>query len=77
MEMGEQSQQNMPIIHGKALNSRIRKLTHLRQMPVYAYTTSSLQKGKNEAIEAGATGFVTKPSKSNSLIEALKKIFKK
>jgi CheY-like chemotaxis protein len=68
---------NMPVIRGKELISKIRKLPNLQLTPVYIYSTSSLQKDKNEALAAGATGFVTKPPNLVSLIEILQGIFKK
>jgi CheY-like chemotaxis protein len=68
---------NMPVIRGKELISKIRKLPHLLPTPVYTYTTSSLQKDKNEALAAGANGFVTKPPNLVSLIKILQDIFKK
>lgn len=52
---------NMPIVSGWECLTQLKSATHLRQIPVFMYSTSSRTKEKEMAHELGAVGFLTKP----------------
>ena len=65
---------NMPLISGRECLSEIRKLSEFRNIPVVIYTTSSVQKDKDEVMRLGATSFITKPSKISVLTDVLRQV---
>lgn len=65
---------NMPGMNGAELISAARKLPNLRFTPILVLTTESKQSRRDEARQAGATGWIVKPVESTKLIAALKKL---
>ncbi len=68
---------NMPVMHGKECLRAIRRLPHLQPVPVIIYTTSALEKDKEETKELGANGFITKQSNIDKLKNILISWFRK
>ena len=62
---------NMPRMGGKECVSAIKGHDNLKHIPVIMYTTSSYAKDKEEALQAGATYYITKPSSYKELKETL------
>jgi len=62
---------NMPMMNGRECLREIRRMKHLKQKPVYIYTTSSADEDKTELAKLGATGFITKPASIPVLVEIL------
>jgi CheY-like chemotaxis protein len=67
---------NMPHMDGKTCLTKIRKDPKLKDLPVIIYSTSSYIDDIRETRRLGATGFVTKPSNVNDLVEILGKILR-
>lgn len=65
---------NMPGMNGADLIRAARKLPNCRFTPILVLTTESKQARRDEAREAGATGWIVKPVESAKLIAALKKL---
>lgn len=65
---------NMPGMSGSQCLAEIKRLSHLKHIPVIIYTTSSGQRDKEETKKLGANYFLTKPTDINKLITILKKI---
>ena len=68
---------NMPHMDGKHCLKEIRKLHGMESLPVIIYSTSSYIDDIRETRRLGATGFITKPSNVNELVQILSKIFQK
>lgn len=68
---------NMPRVNGLECLEQIKSLEHLRNTPAYIYTTSSAALHKEQALNLGASGFVTKPTHINDLTTILERIFSK
>ena len=62
---------NMPRMNGLRCLEEIRKLSHLSEVPVYMYSTSSNDRSISETKALGATGFIVKPSSLADLIGIL------
>ena len=62
---------NMPRINGRQCLIELRKVAHLKHIPVIIYSTSSLKKDIEETAELGADMFITKPSKFDDLCKTL------
>src|ERR1700712_889169 len=62
---------NMPRINGKQCLIEIKKIDHLKDVPVIIYSTSSAQKDKMETEMLGATAFITKPSSISEFTKIL------
>ena len=67
---------NMPIVSGWECLAQFRKTDHLKNIPVYIFTTSSQTREKEIAKELGASGYITKPSEYNALKELLHQVLK-
>jgi CheY-like chemotaxis protein len=65
---------NMPRINGRQCLVELRKLAHLKRVPVIIYSTSSLKKDIEETAQLGADMFLTKPTKFDDLCEALNNV---
>ena len=65
---------NMPFVNGKECLMHIKKIPQLQSIPVIIYSTTRLQKEKDEAFELGAYSFLTKPDTYEELVNALKEI---
>jgi chemosensory pili system protein ChpA (sensor histidine kinase/response regulator) len=67
----------MPRMHGYELVREIRFLPNLRELPVIMVTSRSGAKHREEATQAGATGYLTKPFNMQSLQEMIQRWGKK
>jgi two-component system chemotaxis response regulator CheY len=67
---------HMPNMDGIELIRAIRAISHYRQTPILFLTTESQQEKKNEAREAGATGWIIKPFLQDKLIAAVSRVIK-
>jgi two-component system, chemotaxis family, chemotaxis protein CheY len=65
---------NMPKMGGMELIPKIRALPGFRFTPILILTTESAVAKRDEAKKGGATGWLTKPVKSETLISAIKKV---
>ncbi len=63
---------NMPRLDGKECLVEIKKIDHLKQVPVIIYTTSNHPLDKTQTLQLGANGFVHKQTEFNSLCMELK-----
>ena len=62
---------NMPRLNGKQCLSELKRLSHLKHIPVIIYSTSSEKRDIEETSRLGAAHFLTKPSKFKELCTAL------
>lgn len=67
---------NMPLMNGKECLREIRKHTHLRDVPVIIFSTSSEPRDIEETRRLGANDFITKPPLISSLSRQLAEFFK-
>lgn len=65
---------NMPIVSGWQCLDQFKKTQHLKDIPVIMFTTSSQPNEKENALQHGANGFITKPNEYHLLKESLSKI---
>lgn len=65
---------NMPKMNGRECLLEIKSIKRLAEIPVIIYSTSSLQKEKEELVKLGAFMFMTKPSNFNDLCTTLKQV---
>ena len=65
---------NMPRMNGRECLVEIKSIKQLKEIPVIIYTTSSLQKEKEELEKLGAWMFLTKPSNFSDLCHSLKQV---
>ena len=65
---------NMPRMNGKECIREMRKISHVENIPIILYSTHDGQKEINEAKEAGATDFMTKPASISEFTKALQGI---
>lgn len=64
---------NMPRLSGKQCLVEIKKLDHLRSIPVIIYSTSNHPQDKEQTKQLGAFGFLHKPTKFDILCKELKR----
>ena len=67
---------NMPGMNGIELIREVRKLPAYRFMPILFLTTESQQNRKQEAKEAGASGWIVKPATAAELLNTIKLVIK-
>ena len=67
---------NMPGMNGIELIREVRKLPDYRFMPILFLTTESQQNRKQEAKEAGASGWIVKPATAAELLNTIKLVIK-
>ena len=67
---------NMPGMNGIELIREVRKLPSYRFMPILFLTTESQQSRKQEAKEAGASGWIVKPATAAELLNTIKLVIK-
>jgi two-component system chemotaxis response regulator CheY len=65
---------DMPRMNGIQLVRELRKLPAYAKTPVLLLTTESDAGMKNEAREAGASGWITKPFHPDQLVAAVRKV---
>ena len=66
----------MPNMDGIELIKKIRSIAEYERTPILFLTTESHNEKKNEAKEAGATGWIVKPFVQKNLISAIMKVMK-
>lgn len=66
---------NMPRLNGKQCLQEIKKIEHVKDVPVIIYSTSNLQHDKQEARELGAADFLHKPSEFRLLCKQIENVF--
>ena len=62
---------------GKQFLQKIKKIPRLNHIPVVIYTTSSREKDIEETKQLGATHYLTKPSRIDTLTKILSALFQK
>ena len=65
---------NMPVMDGLAFIKEMRKLPDYKGVPIVFLTTESDSGIKQQAKEAGATGWITKPFQQDQLLAVVKKV---
>jgi CheY-like chemotaxis protein len=65
---------NMPRLNGMQCLRALKKDSCFEHIPIVIYTTSKLKEDKKAAMQAGAAGFVTKPTSLTDLCEAITEI---
>jgi CheY-like chemotaxis protein len=68
---------NMPKMNGMECLREIKKLAHVRNIPVVMYSTTLKQSDIIETRRLGATGFITKPSNIRDLTRLLNDFFQR
>ena len=63
---------NMPRLNGKECLVAIKKIDHLKKVPVIIYSTSNHPTDKEQTLQLGAHGFIHKQTEFNSLCKELK-----
>jgi two-component system, chemotaxis family, chemotaxis protein CheY len=67
---------HMPNMDGLSLIKQVRATEGYKYIPILYLTTESQQSLKNEARQAGATGWIVKPFMPDKLLNAIAKIIK-
>lgn len=67
---------NMPLMGGKEFLQEIKKITRLKDIPVYIYTTSANDKEKHETRALGAVEFIIKPYDIDDIARTVADILK-
>ena len=65
---------NMPRMDGYGFIDGVRREGRHRATPILVLSTESSPEKKQRAREAGATGWIVKPFKAESLIEAIRRV---
>ncbi|HYD88805.1 MAG TPA: response regulator [Vitreimonas sp.] len=65
---------NMPRMDGYGFINGVRSEGRHRATPILVLSTESAPEKKQRAREAGATGWIVKPFKAESLIEAIRRV---
>jgi two-component system chemotaxis response regulator CheY len=65
---------NVPIMNGIGMIRELRKLPAYRGVPIIFLTTESDPATKQEAKNAGATGWITKPFQKDQLVGVIRKV---
>lgn len=65
---------NMPVMDGLVFIREMRKLSDYKGIPIIFLTTESDGGMKQQAKEAGATGWITKPFQQDQLLAVIKKV---
>ncbi|AGT08383.1 response regulator [Paracoccus aminophilus] len=65
---------NMPRLDGFGFIEAVRKIDHLRAVPILVLTTESAPELKARARNAGATGWIVKPFDPQKLVKTLQMV---
>lgn len=68
---------NMPLISGRECIAAFNKIERLAEVPIIAYTTSSLSKDVEDVKNLGAAHYLVKPTKFTALVSLLEDLFTK
>ncbi|MFC4097203.1 response regulator [Euzebyella saccharophila] len=66
---------NMPRMNGNEFLVAIKKVQHLKNIPVVVLTTSQNRDDLLECYSSGIAGYVTKPLKYEDYVEKMRKVF--
>lgn len=66
---------NMPRMNGRQCLAEIKKIAHLREVPVIVYSTSSHNTDRTDLLQMGASAYIAKPSSIPALMTELLKVF--
>ena len=58
---------NMPFINGIDFTRQVRLLDNYKQIPIILVSSDSMQANKQEAKQAGASGWITKPFSADKI----------
>jgi two-component system chemotaxis response regulator CheY len=67
---------NMPNMNGIDMIKEVKKLSNYKNIPIFMLTTESSESLKQEAKEAGATGWIKKPFVPDQLLKAVNTVLK-
>nr|NQU89900.1 response regulator [Bacteroidota bacterium] len=67
---------HMPNLNGIELTRKVRKIDHYARVPIIILTTESQFVKKQEAKEAGATGWIVKPFVPEKLMTVIKRVIR-
>jgi DNA-binding response OmpR family regulator len=62
---------NMPLVDGRTFLKQIKLIQPYSSVPVIIYSTSSNQKDREDAMQLGASDFITKPHTMKKLVSDL------
>jgi len=65
---------NMPVMNGTQFLSEVKKRSHLKDIPVIIFSTSSHPDIIRQSMAVGAYDFITKPSDFNQIIRIFESI---
>lgn len=65
---------NMPVMDGLTLIGELRKLATFKGVPIVFLTTEAAVAMKQQARNAGATGWITKPFQQDQLVAVMRKL---
>ncbi len=65
---------NMPDLDGLTLTRRLRALPQMARCPILILTTEGSATRKQEARDAGASGWILKPFSADTLVYAIQKV---
>jgi two-component system chemotaxis response regulator CheY len=68
---------NMPNMNGIEMISEVKKLSNYKNIPIFMLTTERSESLKQEAKQAGATGWIAKPFVPEQLLKAVNTVLKK
>lgn len=63
---------NLPGMSGKDCITAMRKFNHLKDTPIFVYTTSENAEDKRVSERVGATGYITKPDSFDEIVNVIK-----
>ena len=66
---------NMPKVNGLEFLRSVRILPHYKELPIFIYSTSSIEEEKNKCMAEGASGFIVKHCSYTDLCNELKSLF--
>jgi len=67
---------NMPNMNGIDMIKEVKKLSNYKNVPIFMLTTERSDSLKQEAKQAGATGWITKPFVPEQLLKAVNTVLK-
>ena len=65
---------NMPRKDGREALTEIKNESNFRRIPVVVFTTSMEEEDISRSYELGASGYITKPSNFDALVEVMSKV---
>jgi CheY-like chemotaxis protein len=68
---------NMPLMNGIECLQELRKLEHLKEIPIYMYSAAEDKRVLSQVKILGATDFIIKPSSFRGLVDLLEKLLQR